>query len=94
MSVILRNYVNNRNNETELVSILKNTLLLVNEKDELCDAYELFLSNPTLRLFYKDEFFIKESYYKDIIEQYGYDTFISFIKALEGVNSSSPIILL
>lgn len=84
INFLITYYINNRNNECELETLLKNKLLLVNIENYLCEPKNLFINNPCLKQLYDNEksLFINDNFYYETINKFGYDQYINFIKLL------------
>lgn len=92
INFLITYYINNRNNECELETLLKNKLLLVNIENYLCEPKNLFINNPCLKQLYDNEksLFINDNFYYETINKFGYDQYINFIKLL-GVKETASV---
>jgi hypothetical protein len=92
INYLLTYFINNRNKENELNSLLKNKFLLVSNANCLCSAKDLFINNRCLKQLYanKKELFVNDNFYSETINKFGYDQFIHFVKLL-GVKETADV---
>ena len=92
INYLLTYFINNRNKEDELISLLNNKLLLVSNANYLCQPRDLFLNNRHLKQIYSNEkgLFLNDDFYSEIIKKFGYEQFIYFIKLL-GVKETASV---
>ena len=92
LNYLLKYFINNRNKEDDLISLLKDNILFVNGEKNLHSPGDLYINNKYLKLLFKNEktLFVNDQFYSDTIEQFGYEQYLSFIKLL-GVNYTAKI---
>lgn len=92
INYLLSYFINNRNKGDELISLLNNKLLLVSKANYLCQPSDLFISNRYLQCLYNNDksLFVNDKFYVDIIDKFGYEQFLLFIKLL-GVKETASI---